>query len=315
LVDRRANRSRKARNLAQDENGWLTNSDPGAMLRFLGATASDRKLRLFATACCRLIWGFLIEPVSRQAVELAELAADGQVCRAEQVEAFHRADREAQGLHGIFICGGVDVPGSNFAAMAAAAALAPQLFFEYTDGGEESRRRYQPWECAALAVGQESRESTSYSFPPGDEDEHQPSDEWEERSEAAADAAWHAAYDASRKEQCLVLRDLFNPFHRSAMPPDCLTATVTELARAAYEERSLPPTDVDIPRRLSIPQIAERAWKRAWPAGHLVPSRLAVLADALEEAGCTDQAIFDHLRGPGPHTRGCWPVDLLLARE
>jgi hypothetical protein len=43
--------------------------------------------------------------------------------------------------------------------------------------------------------------------------------------------------------------------------------------------------------------------------------RLPILADALEEAGCTDQAILDHLRGPGPHTRGCWAVDLLLSRE
>jgi hypothetical protein len=42
--------------------------------------------------------------------------------------------------------------------------------------------------------------------------------------------------------------------------------------------------------------------------------RLAVLADALEEAGCTDQSILDHLRGPGPHVRGCWAVDLVLGK-
>jgi hypothetical protein len=41
---------------------------------------------------------------------------------------------------------------------------------------------------------------------------------------------------------------------------------------------------------------------------------LPVLADALEEAGCTDQTILDHLRGPGPHVRGCWAVDLLLGK-
>jgi hypothetical protein len=43
--------------------------------------------------------------------------------------------------------------------------------------------------------------------------------------------------------------------------------------------------------------------------------RLAVLADALEDAGCTDQAILDHLRSPGPHVRGCWAVDFVTARE
>jgi hypothetical protein len=40
-----------------------------------------------------------------------------------------------------------------------------------------------------------------------------------------------------------------------------------------------------------------------------------VLAEAQEEAGCTEQAILEHLRGPGPHVRGCWPVDLVLAKE
>jgi hypothetical protein len=39
---------------------------------------------------------------------------------------------------------------------------------------------------------------------------------------------------------------------------------------------------------------------------------LPVLADALEDAGCTDAELLGHLRGPGPHVRGCWAVDLLL---
>ena len=43
--------------------------------------------------------------------------------------------------------------------------------------------------------------------------------------------------------------------------------------------------------------------------------RLPILADALEEAGCTDATILDHLRGPGPHVRGCWVLDLLLGKE
>jgi hypothetical protein len=39
------------------------------------------------------------------------------------------------------------------------------------------------------------------------------------------------------------------------------------------------------------------------------------LADALENAGCTDQTILDHLRGPAPQLRGCWPLDLVLGKE
>ena len=42
--------------------------------------------------------------------------------------------------------------------------------------------------------------------------------------------------------------------------------------------------------------------------------RLPILADALEEAGCDDAELLAHLRGPGPHARGCWPLDTLLGK-
>jgi hypothetical protein len=51
------------------------------------------------------------------------------------------------------------------------------------------------------------------------------------------------------------------------------------------------------------------------PEGALDPARLAVLADTLEEAGCANPEILSHLRGAGPHVRGCWPVDLVLGKE
>jgi hypothetical protein len=91
------------------------------------------------------------------------------------------------------------------------------------------------------------------------------------------------------------LREIFGPLpYCSAPAPE---ATVLEwndrlpkrLAQAAYEERRL-------------------------PEGILDPTLLAVLADALEEAGCTDNDILSHCRGPGPHVRGCWALDLLLAK-
>ncbi len=55
--------------------------------------------------------------------------------------------------------------------------------------------------------------------------------------------------------------------------------------------------------------------ERGLPAGILDPTRLAMLADALEDAGCTDAALPGHLRGPGPHVRGCRAVDPLLGKE
>jgi hypothetical protein len=65
---------------------------------------------------------------------------------------------------------------------------------------------------------------------------------------------------------------------------------VRALAQAGYDERSLPGGALDVPR-------------------------LAVLADDLEESGCTDGGLLGHLRGPGPHVRGCWAVDRVLAKE
>jgi hypothetical protein len=62
-----------------------------------------------------------------------------------------------------------------------------------------------------------------------------------------------------------------------------LAPMVTKLALAIYEERAF--------------------------------DRMPILADALEDAGCTNQDILEHCRLPGEHARGCWVVDLLLAKE
>jgi hypothetical protein len=66
----------------------------------------------------------------------------------------------------------------------------------------------------------------------------------------------------------------------------------------------------------AIPALARAAYEaRSLPDGHLDPARLSVLADALEEADCGGQALAEHLRGPGPHVRGCWVVDLLAGNK
>jgi hypothetical protein len=84
--------------------------------------------------------------------------------------------------------------------------------------------------------------------------------------------------------QCNLVRDIFgNPFHHVTHDPSWLTPTVTSLATAIYEERAF--------------------------------DRLPILADALEDAGCTHAYILSHCRSGGEHARGCWVVDLLLGRE
>ena len=42
--------------------------------------------------------------------------------------------------------------------------------------------------------------------------------------------------------------------------------------------------------------------------------RLPLLADAMEDAGCEDEAVLTHLRTSGSHNRGDWVVDQILGR-
>jgi hypothetical protein len=85
-----------------------------------------------------------------------------------------------------------------------------------------------------------------------------------------------------------IVCDLFgNPFQPPPpIEPSLLTwndGLIRALAQAAYDNRLL-------------------------PSGQLDPARLAVLTDA----GCTETELLEHLRGEGPHLRGCYAVDCIL---
>jgi hypothetical protein len=69
-------------------------------------------------------------------------------------------------------------------------------------------------------------------------------------------------------------------------------------------------------REGTVRRLAESAYREQFlPAGILDATHLAILADALEEAGCTEEKMLAHLRDPHSHVRGCWAVDLLLGKS
>jgi hypothetical protein len=81
--------------MAMTEAEWLAVTDPTPMLDLLRGKTSERKLRLFAVACCRRIWHLLSDERSRKAVEMAEWFADGRIDRGRLVRARDEA-REAK---------------------------------------------------------------------------------------------------------------------------------------------------------------------------------------------------------------------------
>lgn len=104
---------------------------------------------------------------------------------------------------------------------------------------------------------------------------------------AKADAAWDAAFTTERSIQCHLLRCIFgNPFRSVALNPAWQTwhdGLLVSMAQQMYEGREF--------------------------------SAMPILADALEEAGCTDPDILGHCRLDDEHVRGCWVIDALLGKS
>jgi hypothetical protein len=84
--------------------------------------------------------------------------------------------------------------------------------------------------------------------------------------------------------QAALVRCIFgNPFRPVTFDPAWRTSDVLALAQGIYDERAF--------------------------------DRMPILADALQDAGCTNDDILTHCRDTNtPHARGCWVVDLVLGK-
>lgn len=79
------------------EAEWLAATDPAAMLEFVRDTASDRKLRLFACACCYRVSHVNTHHAARPAVEAAERFADGSITDEERRAAWRNINAKQYG--------------------------------------------------------------------------------------------------------------------------------------------------------------------------------------------------------------------------
>jgi hypothetical protein len=221
------------------EAEWLACADPQKMLEVLRRKASDRKLRLFAVACCRRVWHLLVDKRSRDAVEVAERFADGAA-----------TDQELQDAK------------SNAWEFSLHIVHEDERFFDLDQNALDAA------DAPAWAAEWSVDYGSEYSGCPL----------------RVVVATQRALGTAEGTSQANLVRCVFdNPFRAAALDPAILQGqdtTVLKLAQAIYNERAF--------------------------------DRLPVLAGALEEVGCHDAELLAHCREPGPHTRGCWVVDLIL---
>jgi hypothetical protein len=215
------------------EAEWFAAASP--MLEFLKGKASDRKLRLFAAACCRVVWSSLTHERSRQAVGVAEQFADGLVDDSVLTRAHSMALDALARYQEVLLRGRKLINRDGETLIERRLRLAAQ-----------SAHVHKPFLIGRVR--------------------------WIERDP-----------DLSLSSPILLREIVGNPFRPVSVNQSWLTSTVLALATGIYADRAF--------------------------------DRMPILADALQDAGCVNEDVLTHCRGPGPHVRGCWVIDLLLGKE
>ena len=200
------------------EAEWLACTDPQPMLVILRRKASDRKVRLFAVACCRRIWSSLEREEFRDAVRKAESFADGLADRAEMLQAHERARAIFAKLHGrdngpaaALTASGFPGPPKSFWQRVADALDNPWWEDEFDKGDPLAPALVTARHAARAAADLQGQKHVL---------------------DAPATIAEH-------REQTALVRCLFgNPFRPRAVCAAGLTQEVRALAHSIYAERA-----------------------------------------------------------------------------
>lgn len=183
------------------EAEWNACADSEPMLEFLQGKASERKLRLFAVACCRRMWHLMPDEKSRKAIEIAERLADGGATPAE-VQAAKARLRKTPGKARWLDMLDTRIVGNRFAASAAYCALSDAEHF--------------------LNIPDTVTTVVAFAYP------------------EKAETLIRSARRCEMQSLASLLWDVFGPlpFRPVAPRPAWLTSTVKQLSEAIYEEKA-----------------------------------------------------------------------------
>jgi len=330
-----------------NETKWLTGTDGDAMLEVVADRLSPRQWLLAAAAYARRLWDFLPPGVLQQAIDFAERATEPLTPeqRAEWERKIAAAVPEAVGAaelaqRDIVKLADPDAAGQDAPVLARPNQIAPTFpLFQaasrhaanaiewlgeavneaagavrvlFAAPNEKMLDNIRPLVERALASRTRANGAANNALRLKHEgDEHadrsagvknkriaesealeivRKIEEGRQRTEEDEFEADLKREKRERKQLARVLREIVgNAFTPPRFEPVWRTDDVVALARGIFEERAF--------------------------------DRMVILADALLDADCDEEAILRHCRGtevgvkePPQHIRGCWVIELILGR-
>lgn len=191
---------------------WRDCTDPEKMLESVCDTVTDRKLRLFAVACCRRVSHLLNDEQGEYAIQVGEQCADG----IHSVQEAYAIGQELNVFFNYDLVNSlsdekqVDWNAVNLALLAAG----------LTTGWLDTKQTFSIARNVAGAVGSQK---VANNFD-GDDD--------------AYEEATRPFINAEHASQAFILREILNPYGPATADGRWLTPSIVELADSIYAEQA-----------------------------------------------------------------------------